>query len=104
MKQAVIRTGGKQYLVKKGEEITVEKLNKKEGASVDFKDVLLIADEKSVKVGNPKVKGVKVSGKITKQLKAPKVTVIKYKPKTRYRRKQGHRQQLTKVKIEKIGA
>ena len=102
MAEAVIKTGGKQYLVKKGDVIKIEKINKKEGAEVSFKDVLLFSDSKGVKVGKPKVAGAKVTGEVLKQAKDKKVTIIKYKRKTRYRRKQGHRQFFTQVKITAV--
>jgi len=103
-KIAVIKTGGKQYKVAEGDKIQVEKIEGKEGKKIDFKDVLLVADVKgdSVKIGDPLVKTAKVSGVIEKQYKDKKVTVIKYKAKVRYRRKKGHRQQKSLVKIEKI--
>lgn len=102
MKIAIIRTGGKQYPVTEGTTVTVEKLGKKEGAVVTFSDILLYADGKQVVVGQPKVAGAKVTGKVLFEGKGKKVTVIKFKAKVRYRRKMGHRQQLTKVKIDKI--
>jgi len=104
MKFAIIKTGGKQYRVKEGSAFKFEKLDKKEGAQVIFDKVLLYSDGKKTEVGQPLVKGVKVTGKVVKQGKAKKITVIKYKRKIRYRRKKGHRQHFTQVKIEKIGA
>jgi len=103
-KIAVIKTGGKQYKVAEGDKIQIEKIEGKEGKKVDFKEVLLIADTKgtAVKIGDPVIKGSNVSGTIEKQYKDKKVTVIKYKSKIRYRRKKGHRQQKSLVKIEKI--
>ena len=103
-KIAVIKTGGKQYKVAEGDKIQVEKVEGKEGKKIEFKDILLVADEKgaSTKIGDPVIKGAKVSGTIEKQYKDKKVTVIKYKSKIRYRRKLGHRQQKSLVKIEKI--
>lgn len=103
-KIAVIKTGGKQYKVAAGDKIQVEKIDGKEGKKTDFKDVLLVADTKGddVKVGDPTVKGAKVSGTIEKQYRDKKVTVIKYKNKTRYRRKLGQRQNKTLVKIESV--
>ena len=103
-KIAVIKTGGKQYKVAAGDKIQVEKIEGKEGKKIDFKEVLLVADEKgeAVKIGDPLVKGAKVAGVIDKQYQDKKITVIKYKSKIRYRRKKGHRQQKTLVKIEKI--
>ncbi len=103
-KIAVIRTGGKQYKVAEGDKIQIEKIEGKEGKKIDFKDVLLVADTKGtdVQIGDPLVKSGKVSGVIEKQYKDKKVTVIKYKSKIRYRRKKGHRQPKTLVKIESI--
>lgn len=100
---AVITTGGKQYLVKEGQELTVEKLTNKPESTLEF-DALLVTDEegKDVKVGEPTVSGAKVSAKVMEHGRAKKVSVIKYKPKSRYRRNVGHRQPFTKIKIEKI--
>jgi large subunit ribosomal protein L21 len=102
-KIAVIKTGGKQYKVSEGSVLKVEKLPVEEGKEVKFDEVLLIADEKGkdVQVGTPTVSG-KVTGKVLEQGRAPKVDVIKFKSKTRYKRKYGHRQPFTKVQIEKI--
>ena len=99
---AVIKTGGKQYLVKKGEKIKVEKLAGKEGSSVKFNDVLFFADDKEIRIGNPRVKGAVVEGKILKQGKAKKVWGVKHKAKKRYKVKFGHRQMLTQVEITKV--
>jgi large subunit ribosomal protein L21 len=101
---AVIKTGGKQYKVKEGEILKIEKVAGAAGDKLDF-EVLLLADEegKDVKVGKPTVSGAKVAAEILEQGRARKVNVIKYKPKVRYRRKAGHRQMYTKVKIGKIG-
>lgn len=101
-KIAVIKTGGKQYKVKAGETIKIEKLDKKEGSKVKF-DTLMIAttDGKEVNLGKPSL-GDKVEGKITEQGKDKKVLVTKYKNKTRYLRNIGHRQPFTKVEITSI--
>ncbi len=99
---AVIKTGGKQYLVKKGDKIRTEKLDGKAGGKITFGEVLFLGDEKSVKVGNPFVKGAVVEGKILKQAKAKKVWGIKHKAKKRYKVKFGHRQMFTEVEIMKI--
>ncbi|MBI4598591.1 50S ribosomal protein L21 [Candidatus Uhrbacteria bacterium] len=102
---AVIRTGGKQYEVKEGQELKIEKLELEPGTNLDF-EVLLVADDegKDVKVGSPLVKGAEVMATVLEQGRADKVSVIKYKPKVRYRRNVGHRQPFTKVKIKKITA
>ena len=100
---AVIRTGGKQYFVSPGDKIKIEKLDKKEGKEITFTDVLLLEKRSKLEIGNPKVKGAKVVGKILKQGKGKKIIVFKYKPKTRYKVKKGHRQPFTEVEITKIG-
>ncbi len=102
MSQAVIKTGGKQYFVKPGTVLKVEKLLGKENDTVKF-DTLLVTDEKgdNVELGMPLVKS-KVEGKIVKHGRADKILVVKYKAKVRYHRRVGHRQQFTQIKIEKI--
>ena len=100
---AIIKTGGKQYKVKKGDKIEVEKLEGKVGEKIEFSDVLFLGSEKDVKIGNPTLKGAKVEGKILKTEKGKKVTGIKFKPKRRSRVKFGHRQIRTQVEITKIG-
>jgi len=99
---AIIKTGGKQYKVKVGDKIKVEKLEGAEGSKITFEEVLFLGDEKSVKVGAPVVKGAKVEGKILKTAKQKKVTGIKHKAKKRYLVKFGHRQTMTEVEITKI--
>ena len=100
---AVIRTGGKQYFVSPGDKIKIEKLDKKEGKEITFTDVLLLEKRSKLEIGNPKVKGAKVVGKILKQGKGKKVIVFKYKPKTRSKVKKGHRQPFTEIEITRIG-
>lgn len=104
MKIAVIKTGGKQYLVKEGDKIKIEKIEKKIGEEVVFDQVLLVEKENNLKIGTPFVEGAKVIGKVLEQGKAKKIIVFKYKPKKRYRKKQGHRQPYTLVEIQKIEA
>jgi large subunit ribosomal protein L21 len=99
---AIIRSGGKQYKVSPGDKIKVEKIDKKEGAEISFKDVLLVEKNKKLYLGDPLVKGAKVSAKVLSQGKSKKVIVFKYKPKTRYKKKQGHRQLFTELEITKI--
>jgi len=99
---AVIKTGGKQYIVSPGQKIKIEKLDKKEGSEVAFKEVLLLEKGNKVEIGTPLVKNAKVIGKIIAQKKDKKVITLKYKPKTRYRKKTGHRQPFTEVEITKI--
>ncbi|MFH1900387.1 MAG: 50S ribosomal protein L21 [Patescibacteria group bacterium] len=106
-KFAVIQTGGKQYLVREGESLKVEKLKdvKKDGI-IDFNDVFLVVDGDSakggVKIGNPTVVDAKVTAKIEGDIRGKKITVLKYKSKTRYKVKRGHRQQYTKIKVLSI--
>lgn len=101
---AVIKTGGKQYIVREGDLLSLEKLEGNAGDAIGFSDVLLVADDagEKVTVGTPLVSGATVEGKIMEQGKGKKILVVKYKPKVHYRRKRGHRQLFTKVKVEKI--
>ncbi len=99
---AVIQTGGKQYLVSPGQKIKIEKLDNKEGEEITFSDVLLVEKNKKVEIGNPIVKNAKVVGKVLKQGKGDKIIVFKYKSKTRYKVKKGHRQLFTEVEITGI--
>lgn len=98
---AIIKTGGKQYCVEEGKVITIEKLDVEAGAEVAFDEVLLVSGD-SVKIGKPTVAGAKVTGKVLEQGKGAKIRIFKYKAKSNYRRRQGHRQPFTKVQIEKI--
>jgi large subunit ribosomal protein L21 len=102
MKIAIIKTGGKQYCVAEKNKLKLEKLSGEAGSPVEFNEVLLLADGQEIKIGKPALTGTKVSGKILKQGRAVKVTVVKYKSKTRYKRTHGHRQNFTEVQIEKI--
>ena len=99
---AVIKTGGKQYIVTPGEKIKIEKIVKKEGSEISFPEVLLLEKNKKIEVGLPLIKGVKVIGKVVRQGKAKKVIIFKYKAKKRYKVKKGHRQPFTEVEILKI--
>ena len=99
---AVIKTGGKQYLVSPGQKIKIEKIEKEEGKEIIFSDVLLLENSKELEIGTPLVKKAKVIGKVLKQDKYKKVIVFKYKAKKRYKRKKGHRQPFTEVEILKI--
>jgi large subunit ribosomal protein L21 len=99
---AVVETGGKQYKVSKGDLIKVEKMGGEVGEKVELGQVLLVKDDKGVKVGTPTVAGVTVVGRITSQRKGKKVVVFKMKRRKNYRLKQGHRQHHTWVEIEDI--
>ncbi|MDD7550693.1 MAG: 50S ribosomal protein L21 [Clostridia bacterium] len=98
---AIIRTGGKQYNVAVGDEVLVEKLNAEVGTEVAFEVLMLVGD--AVVVGAPVVDGVSAKAEVLEHGKGKKVIVFKYKPKKNYRKKQGHRQPYTKVKITAIG-
>lgn len=102
MSLAVIKTGGKQYLVSVGNKIKIEKLEVEEGKEVSFDQVLLWADDKEIKIGQPLVEKAMVTGKVLKQGRAKKIVVFKYKAKKRYQVKKGHRQPYTEVEITKI--
>jgi len=99
---AVIRTGGKQYLVSPGQKIKIEKINKKEGSEIIFNEVLLLEKNKKIEIGTPLIRGAKVLGKIIRHGKGKKIIIFKYKAKTRYKKKAGHRQPFTEVEIIKI--
>lgn len=101
---AVISSGGKQYKVQEGEILRVEKLSGDVGAPISFDNVLMFSDEENVNVGTPVLSDVSVQGHIVEQGKAKKILVFKYKRRKRYRRKQGHRQQFTAIKIDSIKA
>jgi large subunit ribosomal protein L21 len=98
MKFAVIETGGKQYLVKPNETLKIEKLNGQD-TEVFFDKVFLMADGEKIEIGKPYLNGVKIPAKREGEGRAKKITIIKFKSKTRFRKKQGHRQLYTKVKI-----
>ena len=100
---AVIETGGKQYQVKVGDIINVEKLGVDEGEKVTFDKVIAVSGDDGFKCGAPYVDGAKVEATVLKTARLKKILVYKYKPKKGYHKKQGHRQYFTKVKIENIG-
>ena len=99
---AIIESCGKQYKVSEGDIVFFEKLNVEEGKKVTFENVVLISDEKDVKIGAPYVKDATVEGNVVSHGKGKKIIVYKYKPKKNYRRTQGHRQPYTKVEIKSI--
>ena len=100
--EAIIETGGKQYRVRQGDTIVVEKLPVDEGQEVVFEKVLMVKTDDELKIGRPLVEGAKVAGTVLEHGKDRKIIVFKYKAKKNYRRKQGHRQPLTRVRIETI--
>ena len=99
---AVIKSGGKQHKVSEGEEILLEKISLDEGEVIEFPEVLAVNKDGNLNVGKPLLEGAVVKGKVLNHLKTKKITVIKMKRRKDYRKKQGHRQNLTKVKIESI--
>jgi large subunit ribosomal protein L21 len=104
MEVAVIKTGGKQYVVSKGDTIFIEKfeVESKVGDSVVFDEVLMVDDGSAATLGVPFIKGAKVSGTVASVARAKKIDVMKYKAKSRYHKRRGHRQHYLKVKIDKI--
>ncbi|HZX49591.1 MAG TPA: 50S ribosomal protein L21 [Candidatus Paceibacterota bacterium] len=101
---AVIKTGGKQYVVTPGKKLKIEKLPVQEGSDVVFEEVLLLEGQKGLEIGAPLVQGAKVQGKILKQAKAKKVVIFKFKAKKREKKKRGHRQPYSEVQITSIEA
>ena len=99
---AIVDSGGKQYKVQEGEVLRVEKLAGAVGDSISFDKILMFSDGENVNIGTPLLEDVAVSGHIVEQGKAKKIIVFKYKRRKRYRRKRGHRQQFTAVKVDSI--
>jgi large subunit ribosomal protein L21 len=101
---AVVNTGGKQYKVQKGETLRIEKIPGEVGSSVTFDKVLMLADGENIRVGQPILENVAVQAHIVEQDKAKKILIFKYKRRKRYRRKNGHRQPFTAIRIDGIEA
>ncbi|NLV92057.1 MAG: 50S ribosomal protein L21 [Firmicutes bacterium] len=101
---AIIETGGKQYKVAPGDVIRVEKLSSEVDSEITLDKVLLVENDGELKVGSPVVDGAKVTAKVLSHGRGKKILVFKYKPKKNYRRRQGHRQPYTELRIEKIEA
>jgi large subunit ribosomal protein L21 len=99
---AIIETGGKQYLVAKGDSLQIEKLEAEVGSDLKFDKVLFTGDDKTYNVGKPYVSGAIVEAKVTKQGRDRKIHILKYKAKSKYRRSAGHRQHYTEIEITKI--
>jgi len=101
---AVIETGGKQYLIKTGDTLKIEKIDSEEGKDVVFDKVLLLAKEDGtdVKIGTPYLEGVSIAATVEEQGRARKMRVVKFKRKVRYKRVIGHRQHFSKVKIKEV--
>ena len=101
---AVVTSGGKQYRVEAGSELTVERVPGDAGATITFDRVLLVGDGEAVTVGTPTVEGATVSGTVLGETLGPKLIIFKFKQKAHYRRKNGHRQHLTRIRIDEISA
>ena len=99
---AVVQTGGKQYRVQPGDTVRVESLPGDEGDTIEFDEVLLVSKDGAVTIGDPTVPGAKVTTEVVGRGRGKKVVVFKYKAKTRYRRKNGHRQPFTDLKVTDI--
>jgi large subunit ribosomal protein L21 len=96
---AVVKTGGKQYLVQPGDKIKVEKLEAEEGKEVTLSEVLMTQENDNITIGTPMIKDAKIIAKVIKHGKGDKLIIFKYKPKKRYKRKIGHRQPFTEIEI-----
>ena len=101
---AILETGGKQYKVRPGDTLQVEKLPAEPGATVELDRVLMVADGDEVRIGTPLVDCARVVAEVVDQRRGPKIVVFKYKPKKNYRRRTGHRQSLTRLQITSINA
>ena len=99
---AIVECGGRQYRAEEGTTFSVEKLSLEVGDQVELDSVLMLVDGKDIKVGRPVVDGVSVKATVVEQYKGDKIFVWKYKPKKRYRRRQGHRQNYTRLRIDQI--
>ena len=99
---AIVNTGGKQYKVRQGDVLRVEKIPGEVGSPVSFDKVLMFSDGKDVSIGRPVLDNVAIKGHIVEQGKSKKIIVFKYKRRKRYRRKLGHRQQFTAIRIDRI--
>jgi len=101
-KFAIIKTGGKQYKVAEGDKIKIEKIKNKKGSKIIIKEILLISDNDKLKIGKPYIKDAKVDTKIIDHGKREKIKIIKFKPKKRYKRHAGHRQNYTEIEIKEV--
>lgn len=99
---AIIKTGGKQYKVAKGDKLDVEKIDQKEGSTIEITKVLLVNDENGIKIGTPLVEGAVVTAKVAKHYKGEKIIIFQMKSKNRFEKTRGHRQTLTTLEITDI--
>jgi len=101
---AVIKTGGKQYRVEQGDTLAIERLEGDTGTQVSFGEVLLVGSDNETKIGRPLLAGASVTGTIVEQGRAKKIIIFKFRRRKNYKRKKGHRQYFTRVRIESIAA
>ena len=101
---AIVKSGGRQYRAEEGQSFSVEKLPYEVGEQIELSDVLLLANDAEVQVGQPTVPGASVKATIVDQYRGKKIFVWKYKPKKRYRRRMGHRQSYTRLRVDEIVA
>ncbi len=99
---AIIETGGKQYRVEPGITLSIEKIEAEPGTTIEISDVLMVRTDEGVRLGSPRVEGAKVIAEVVKQTKGPKIIGFKYKPKKNERKRWGHRQPLTVIKVQEI--
>ena len=104
MKYAILESGGKQYRAEEGQVIEVDRLAAEEGSTVELEQVLLLVDGDTTQVGAPLVTGAHIKASVLEHIRGPKILVFKYKAKMRYRVRQGHRQNYTCLRIERIAA
>lgn len=102
MKLAVVETGGKQFVAREGQSLEVDRMAAEVGQTLDLPEVLLVVDGQQIQIGTPVVEGARVQARVVEHVKGPKIRVFKYIPKERYRRRQGHRQQYTRLAVERI--
>ncbi len=101
---AVIKSGGKQYKVEKGDKLKVEKIDAEEGKDIKIDDVLMLVDGENVTVGTPLVKGAKVSATVESHGRGPKIKIVKFRRRKHHRKQMGHRQAYTEISITEIAA
>ncbi len=101
---AIVKCGGRQYRAEEGNSLIVEKLPYEVGEEIELEDVLLLADGEGITVGQPSVEGAMVKATIVEQFRGKKIFVWKYRPRKRYRRRQGHRQSYTRLRVDEIVA
>lgn len=99
---AIVESGGRQYRAEEGHTISVEKLPYEVGDQIEIKDVLLLADGEKVKVGKPNVKGAKVKATVVEQYRGEKILVFRYRSKQGFRRRKGHRQDYTRLRVDEV--